>query len=649
MRLTGLIIVLMLACAPWAQAASVEPSIDQSRQWFEQARKALDKNNMESFHKLKAQLEDYPLTPYLNIWHARNELKQGRDASIASVLEQHADVPESINLRIAWIEDLAKRGQWTKISVLLEKHSSDIRRVPEISMMAHWHMGARDTALLQFSQRWINGKQVSDFSHDLEQYWLKQGHPTKAERWVRIETFVHQGKWSKAKKEAHKLPKTEQDWLEHWRQVQKHPEEKLADWPTAIAAAPSRLILDDGLKRLARQDPLKAWNALEALKSTADKQIEAEFYSAQQKSIALRAAKRHMLQATDWLQQLPEREQDAETRGWQARLYILNQDWSKAGLVIDAMPATEQQESNWSYWKARVLEKTGKQQEAGVLYMALAKSRGYYSFLSAERLGLPLSIKSSGFQPSKDEQQALSEKPAILRAYEWLQLGNSNKASREWHFALAGSAHHTWEAAAALASSWSWHDQVIRAAFKADRLDALEQRFPLAHKKAVLQASEKTGLSTSAIWSIIRQESAFNERAISYVGARGLMQLMPKTARATAKKLKMKSRWPDLFSPETNIRLGTAYLAEQKQRFGSLALAAAAYNAGPHRVNTWLERTPFDAAEAWVEAIPFNETRRYVQQVMAFVSVYEWRQAKVPSSLMSRLKRVQEVSLNEYP
>ncbi|GAV19624.1 soluble lytic murein transglycosylase [Mariprofundus micogutta] len=650
MRLTGLIIILMLACAPWAQAASSPSSIEQQRQWFEQARKALNKNNMASYNKLKAKLGSYPLTPYLDIWQARKDLKKGSDTAIASLLEQHADVPESINLRIAWIKDLAKRGQWVKVSELLEKSPSDIRRVPEISMIALWHIGAKETALLQFSQRWMNGKKVSDFSYRLHQNWKKQGHPTVAERWTRIETFIHKGKWGKAKKLAKGLPKTEQQWLAYWRQVQKQPEEHLSAWPGAMTATPSRLILADGLNRLARKDPLKAWHALESLKGKANKEIEAEFYSAQQRRIALRAAKRHMQEAADWLQKLPAREQNEETRSWQVRLHILDQQWQKASRVIDAMPANEQQQSHWLYWKARALENTGKTQESGALYMQLATQRGYYSFLSAERLGLPFNIESSDFQASKTEQAAIKEKPAIIRAYEWLQLGNSNKASREWHFALSSSPKSRWEAAAVLARSWDWHDQVIRAAFKADRLDALEGRFPLAHEKSVLRESKRTGLSTSAIWSIIRQESAFNQRATSYVGARGLMQLMPKTARATAKKLKMKSRRPDLFSPATNIKLGSAYLAQQKKRFGNLALAAAAYNAGPHRVSKWLERSSFDAAEAWVEAIPFNETRRYVQQVMAFVSVYEWRQAKTPSSLLARLnERIQQVSLNEYP
>ena len=170
----------------------------------------------------------------------------------------------------------------------------------------------------------------------------------------------------------------------------------------------------------------------------------------------------------------------------------------------------------------------------------------------------------------------------------------------------------------------------------------------MGYEQAVMDAAKETGLMPSSIWSIIRQESAFDEQAVSYVGAKGLMQLMPKTARDVARQLKMGRGTPRLFSPAVNIRLGSSYLAEQKNRFGNLALASAAYNAGPHKVSQWLSRSPFDAPEAWVEAIPFSETRRYVQQVMAFIAVYEWRQKKPASSLIARLnEQEQKVSMNE--
>ena len=667
MYLAGVIALFMLAYAPWAEAVTPDTSpnlmtalvslpqtiatnasIEQQRQRFKLARKALKKNDMVTFHRLKKGLGNYPLTPYLNIWHARKELEQDNDKLVINVLDRHADVPEVINLRVAWIKKLAKREAWPQIAELLDKHPSDIRRLPEISMLLGYYSGAKEIALQQFSQRWIKGKKISELAKPLHRYWLKQGLPTMEQRWQRIETLARQGKWKKINTVAAELPEREREWITYWRKLQKEPEKQLSRWPGSITATASMAMLNDGLIRLSRADPVKAREQLLRIKKKERKQLDESFFNSLEKSIALRAAKHHMPEAALWLHKLPETEQDNDTRAWRTRLHLLKQDWKQVATSIAAMPAQEQQQSNWTYWKARSLEESGFHKEAAALFSTLARSRGYYSFLSAERVGQPFTLAAADFKAGEPEIELITQIPSIIRAREWLQLGNNNKASREWHFALSGSSPKTWEAAAALAYSWEWHDQVIRAAFKADRLDALEQRFPLAHKKAVLKASDQTGLSSSTVWSIIRQESAFNHKATSYVGARGLMQLMPRTAKAVAKRLKLKSRRPDLFSPATNIRLGATYLAEQKKRFGNLALASAAYNAGPHRVSKWLERTPFDAAQAWVEAIPFNETRRYVQQVMAFVSVYEWRQEKTASSLSTRLnERVQEISSNK--
>ncbi|MDQ6953993.1 MAG: lytic transglycosylase domain-containing protein [Mariprofundaceae bacterium] len=139
--------------------------------------------------------------------------------------------------------------------------------------------------------------------------------------------------------------------------------------------------------------------------------------------------------------------------------------------------------------------------------------------------------------------------------------------------------------------------------------------------------AQETGLQDTLIWSIMRQESAFNARTLSRSGARGLMQLMPKTARYVSKKHKLGHISNEgLFLPAANIRLGTWYLSDLLKRFGNQQLAIVAYNAGPTRVKRWLKRTSFDKQpELWVELIPFKETRRYVQQVTAFTAVYNWR------------------------
>ena len=132
------------------------------------------------------------------------------------------------------------------------------------------------------------------------------------------------------------------------------------------------------------------------------------------------------------------------------------------------------------------------------------------------------------------------------------------------------------------------------------------------------------------VHAIARQESQFAQNAISHAGARGLMQLMPGTAREQAGKLGMSYRQDDLISsPSYNVQLGNAYFARMMDYFGgSYPLAIAAYNAGPGNVNKWLRangdpRTGSIDYVTWIEKIPIFETKNYVQRVIENAAVYE--------------------------
>jgi len=153
----------------------------------------------------------------------------------------------------------------------------------------------------------------------------------------------------------------------------------------------------------------------------------------------------------------------------------------------------------------------------------------------------------------------------------------------------------------------------------------------------VQDIAKQTGIQSTLIWGVIRQESVFNANAISHAGARGLMQLMPTTANYISKKSGLgKVHKQELFLPSTNIHLGSLYLANLLKRFDNqLPLAIAAYNAGPTRVKRWQQRVPLENMNIWVELIPYNETRRYVQQVMAFTKVYHWRLQQQASGLLA--------------
>lgn len=175
-----------------------------------------------------------------------------------------------------------------------------------------------------------------------------------------------------------------------------------------------------------------------------------------------------------------------------------------------------------------------------------------------------------------------------------------------------------------LAKDWQWHSQAIIGAAKLKEWNDLDLRFPLEYPDLYRKFTKRSNIPFNWALSITRKESAFNPRAKSGVGARGLMQLMPRTATETANYIQQRySGKQELYSPATNISLGTAYLAQMRDRFGSRIYATAAYNAGPHRVKKWLKARGNLPLDIWIELIPFKETRKYVQTVLEYGVIYD--------------------------
>lgn len=152
---------------------------------------------------------------------------------------------------------------------------------------------------------------------------------------------------------------------------------------------------------------------------------------------------------------------------------------------------------------------------------------------------------------------------------------------------------------------------------------AWEIFFPMVAWSTIKQEARRYGIDPYMAAGLIRQESVFNPMAVSRVGARGLMQVMPATGQMIARKQGGGSiTAADLYNPAINVKLGMNYLAQMLGQFGRIEYAAAAYNAGPGRAKAWIaERGTLDIEE-WVEAIPFSETRGYVQGVLRYAANY---------------------------
>ena len=311
------------------------------------------------------------------------------------------------------------------------------------------------------------------------------------------------------------------------------------------------------------------------------------------------------------------------------RLAVREQDWANIITLTNRLPNAEQQSTRAQYWLARAQIETGAAtlEQLRPQLLILAQQRDYYSFLAADQLQQPYRMNHKSYAIDGNFLERFKVMPAIVRARELLLAGQSTEARREWYRASLEFNPDQHYAAAHYARQLHWHDQAIRSAIAAKRWHDLELRFPLAHEQAMDEAAQQRQLDSNWLMAMARQESAMTHDAVSHMNARGLIQMLPGTARTVARKHNIRYQGQhELFDPEKNIELASAYLTTLLKEFnGNDIYATAAYNAGPHRVEKWLKTTANLPIDVWIESIPFHETRQYVKNVLTYSAVYAHR------------------------
>ena len=284
--------------------------------------------------------------------------------------------------------------------------------------------------------------------------------------------------------------------------------------------------------------------------------------------------------------------------------------------------------------------------QAQQLLQSIASTRGFYEQLALEDLGQHITVPPAPAPLTAQEKAQASANIALNRALYAIFIGLRSEGVREWNYATnlhspGGMAERDLLAAADFACQREVWDRCINTSERTTTLVDYAQRFPMPFQNSVVARSQAIGLDPAYVYGLIRQESRFIRAARSGVGASGLMQVMPATARWTAKKIGLNSFTPaQINERDTNITIGTAYLKLALDDFaGSMPMAAAAYNAGPGRPRKWREGPVLDAA-IWAENVPFSETRDYVKKVLSNTTNYAAILTGQPQSLKSRLGQV---------
>jgi soluble lytic murein transglycosylase len=623
-------------------AADETTAIRQARADFLSAERALRNGDLSRYNALLAELRDYPLYPYLRYQYLRPRLKQATDEEVTAFIQRYGDGPLGNRLRDAWLDILAHGGRW---QTLLRHYPADTGNA-ELDCYRRWGLyqaGDKAAALDGLEQLWLVDRSQPAACDRVFDLGRQQGVLGSELAWQRFTLAMNNSETGLARYLLRLMNAEHKSAAEFWLRVHANPA-LVESLPQAAPEQQARNgILLHGVKRMARTDidrAIKAWSQTVQPRHEFTREETADIHRSLGMALALRGRK----EALTWLTLADAGADDTTLREWRVRAAISQQDWHAALSALYQLTEAEQTTPRWRYWQARALEALNQRQQSGEIFLGLALNRGYYSFLAADHLGRPYQMNHAPVEEAIARSVTPAEYPGVARARELLALDRPVDARREWFYATRDMADWQLQSAALLAQSWGWHDRAIVTMGRSAHLDDMELRFPLVHQAQVVTEAESRGVDPALAFAVIRQESAFAADARSSAGALGLMQLMPQTAQKLAGHLRLPSPGRmDLFDISTNLQLGIAYLRRLIDRYDSPLVAAAAYNAGAHRVNRWLPQADIVKADLWAETVPFVETRNYIQNVIYFASVYDLRLGLPPRKLNERMPPVMPI------
>ncbi len=613
-----------------ATAVAGTPLEDQA---YLDAFDAARKHQRNHFLQARATYGQGPLLPYIDFaWLYYNTAKVP-SSQVRQFLRQYADLPVARLLRQRWLHHLGKKKRWGEF-------------------LQFWQTGADNDSLrcYHLRARIATGRlSGSSLRQALEDLWLapyslpkacdpllhtlrKRGWLSQTLIWKRFDSAMRSGQTRLARWLAMQLKprrRLAQDWLRIHQRFNRLAR-KARQWPDTPL---HRGIVLHELAAHAVSRPEASRKLLQRLNNL---NFSPEELLALRSRTALYAATDQLPQARAWLQQALTAREDPTLRRWSLRLAMVDGDWWDFLHQWSRLPETDRQDNQWLYWKAHALEATGQNEPARHLFLYLSRKSSYYGFLAADHLKKPYNLcpQPSGLDLAR--MQRLLDLPSVQRMLALRRIDQAHYANLELNRLLEHLSEPDRHQLALVLDDEGWHAAAIRLLTHMPRL--YQQRFPMPYRATIEQAASSQQLPASLLLAIIRAESAFDPRARSPVGARGLMQIMPAIGRQLAHRLGHRP-WKTalLDRPAINIRLGSRHLNDYLHRLRHPVAAIAAYNAGPERVARWLQLPSAEDTLLWMETLPFGETRDYLRKVLAYQVIYQWRLRKRSGRISSWL------------
>lgn len=651
------IIVLAALCASPAVPAAPKSQLDDQRALFRDVFPSVERGDWSRVDALSALdrqlLEAYALWPDLRATWLRAKLKSAPHADIESFLTRYGALRPARELRYRHSLNLARQGDLAGYLRIYESfyQGQNVAKLDCLALQAHLAAGRNLRVNTLGMDLWLVGNSQVDECDPVFNYMRSANLLDRRAHEGRYALAIEQRNFSLARWLGKQIDQRHVDTAGQWLRARDNPEQFLTQKRRQADNAVLREQLVYATERLTFRDPLVAaehWSKVARRYSFSEAQ---KLRTVQH--IALWTARDKLPNAYSLLRKLPPAAQSDEVLRWRARVSLREAKWTRLLADIDTMSDEERSSEEWQYWHAIARRRSDTQQDtatsvADTSLQNLSEERSYYGFLAADAIGDSYALDDAALLADEARIAEIAARPRVVRARELFFVGQDGRGRSEWGAVTRYLSDNDKMQAAILADRWGWHSRAIATAASIGEYDDLSLRYPLPFQESFTASSSKAQISPTWAYGIARSESLFMRDVRSSAGAIGLMQLMPATGREVARSIKVPyTGLNTLTNPDTNIQLGTQYLAQMAERYGGNAvLATAAYNAGPHRVDRWLPEQGNIDARIWIENIPFNETRGYVKRVLAAQTIFHWRLTGKVRRLSDELPLVQPPSRN---
>lgn len=564
------------------------------------------------------ELKDYPLNIYLEY-----QLLQTQSADIKDVLTFINSGKHDLlanRLKAFYIAKYAKSKQYTN----LLRISPKLPNSPYLQCYwyeAQYHTGNEKLALKNMRVLYRSGKSISNSCIDFVVELRKSKKLTDSDLYARMdEAYWTRHGYKVFINSANLLKKTE------YKKAMLLLE-KLYNTPQKYNTVPSGFnsVAATVFKRYARIEPLEAHKEFASFKK------KYKITNAQEKSIEKVMVAAMLYEKEDVPYNYLDRQlaliNSSDLYQHRIRTAIWQKDYKTVEKFIRLLPKDLQKAENNQYWLARALEASGNKNQANLIFNELAKARSFYGYMAAEKVNKPYVINDAVINLNKTRTQLLKTNIGYERFVEFDLLSDPKGLKTEWNELMSKASLEDARMIATIEAKRGYTDLAIWESIIKKDWDTLKLRFPLSYIDNYKQQAAAQNVKVTFLLGITRQESIMNPLAVSPVGARGLMQIMPGTAKLISKKNGYEYKGVNsLFDPKVNILFGASYIRELLGKFNNNRIyVAASYNAGPGRALRWQSQDDVKRDMAtYVESIPFDETRNYVQKVIFYDFMYQY-------------------------